>query len=175
MEKRPPITHEIKCSPPYFEEVWHGRKRFEARKDDRDYQTGDTVILREFVGVDYGTRTCVFSVGYVLRDYLGVRAGYCVFGLDGQAGESEPGSAPDLGAPTSSLTWRDVVEPMPDDGFVLVEYTETGDAVPDVWSARTYANALKYGGPPHLYEQAIAVRRWLPLGELTSLPLKGEG
>ena len=41
-------THKLKTLPHYFDAVWSGRKTFEIRFDDRGYQTGDTVALREF-------------------------------------------------------------------------------------------------------------------------------
>lgn len=65
--------------------------------------------------------------------------------------------------------WRPASEPMPADGFVLVEYTEGGDDLPEVWAASTYANALKHGDTPgwsHLFAQAKALKRWLPLASL---------
>lgn len=41
-------THELKTWPNYFQLVWSGRKTFEVRYDDRGYQRGDTVVLREW-------------------------------------------------------------------------------------------------------------------------------
>lgn len=42
------MHHELKILPPYFEAVIDGRKTFEIRKDDRGFQSGDTVTLREY-------------------------------------------------------------------------------------------------------------------------------
>lgn len=39
--------HELKILPEYFEAVTSERKRFEIRKNDRDYKVGDQLILRE--------------------------------------------------------------------------------------------------------------------------------
>lgn len=39
--------HEIKCRPEYFARLVSGQKRFEIRLNDRDYQVGDTLIIRE--------------------------------------------------------------------------------------------------------------------------------
>lgn len=46
-------THELKCYPEYYDEVAAGRKPFEVRKNDRDYQVGDALILRRY---DPGTQ-----------------------------------------------------------------------------------------------------------------------
>lgn len=42
------MIHDLKTDPVYFERVFNGEKTFEVRKDDRGYQSGDTLILREF-------------------------------------------------------------------------------------------------------------------------------
>jgi hypothetical protein len=41
-------THDLKAWPNYFEQVWQGLKTFEIRYDDRGYQRGDQVRLREW-------------------------------------------------------------------------------------------------------------------------------
>lgn len=41
-------THEVKCWPCFFERVKDGSKNFDIRVNDRDYQAGDTIILREW-------------------------------------------------------------------------------------------------------------------------------
>ena len=48
--------HEIKILPEYFELLFtpHGGvKRFELRKNDRDYKVGDVVTLKEWTGTEY--------------------------------------------------------------------------------------------------------------------------
>lgn len=40
--------HELKTNPEFFRKVWKGIKTAEIRFDDRDYQTGDMVILKEW-------------------------------------------------------------------------------------------------------------------------------
>ncbi len=42
------MTHEIKCWPQYFQRCKDGSKTFELRKNDRGYQPGDIVIMREW-------------------------------------------------------------------------------------------------------------------------------
>jgi len=62
-------THVLKCWSEYFERVWDGTKLFEYRVNDRDYQEGDEVLLREWDKVEkkYLSRYCTARIGYVLR------------------------------------------------------------------------------------------------------------
>jgi ribosomal protein S17 len=72
--------HELKTWRPYFEDVWEGRKAFEVRKNDRDFQVGDRVILRETGPRD--PRRIYATVGYVLSGgQFGIEPGYAVLGL----------------------------------------------------------------------------------------------
>lgn len=41
-------THDLKTWPAYFERVANGEKTFEIRQDDRGYQRGDHLLLREY-------------------------------------------------------------------------------------------------------------------------------
>lgn len=41
------MTHELKILPEYFEAVTSGRKRFEIRKNDRNFKVGDVLDLKE--------------------------------------------------------------------------------------------------------------------------------
>jgi len=40
--------HDLKIWPVYFEEILEGRKTFEIRLNDRQYHTGEKVLLREW-------------------------------------------------------------------------------------------------------------------------------
>ena len=49
---------EVKVLPEFYEELRMHRKTFEIRKDDRDYQVGDILVLREWNGKEYtGSKT----------------------------------------------------------------------------------------------------------------------
>lgn len=77
--------HEIKILPKYSRLVvtpHGGVKRFELRKDDRNYQAGDTVTLREWDGQEYTGNEITVGIKYVLRDCpeYGLMDGYCIFG-----------------------------------------------------------------------------------------------
>lgn len=41
-------THYLKTLPAYFDAVHRGDKTFEIRSNDRDFQTGDTLVLQEY-------------------------------------------------------------------------------------------------------------------------------
>ena len=83
------MHHELKILPPYFEAVIDGRKTFEIRRDDRGFQAGDTVLLREYdpppLGVlktesqRYTGRCHLARIGYV-TGYEQL-PGYVVFSL----------------------------------------------------------------------------------------------
>ena len=46
--KGEPTTHYLKTWPKFFEDVWSGVKRFEYRKNDRNFQVGDMLALEEY-------------------------------------------------------------------------------------------------------------------------------
>ena len=41
------MAHELKTYPKYFQETIEGNKPFEIRKNDRNFQVGDVLILKE--------------------------------------------------------------------------------------------------------------------------------
>jgi hypothetical protein len=42
------MRHKLKTWPPFFKDVLLRKKRFELRKNDRDFRVGDEVILVEY-------------------------------------------------------------------------------------------------------------------------------
>lgn len=78
------MMHDLKCIPPYFQKVYEQEKNFEIRKNDRDYQAGDKLRLREY-NQDTNTytgRELRVDVSYVFNGgKYGVEEGYCVLGL----------------------------------------------------------------------------------------------
>ena len=77
------MVHELKILPEYFGPVYAGRKRFELRKDDRDYKVGDFLVLKEFEGGMYTGRKALFQISYILRNctQYGLADGYCILGI----------------------------------------------------------------------------------------------
>jgi hypothetical protein len=47
MSRITPNVHELKTDPEVFEAVYNGDKTYEIRFNDRDYQSGDILILKE--------------------------------------------------------------------------------------------------------------------------------
>ena len=77
------MQHELKILPKYFNDVYTKVKPFELRKNDRDFQVGDVIYLREYDGENYTGRTLVVFVTYVLKDCIayGLQDGYCILGI----------------------------------------------------------------------------------------------
>lgn len=77
--------HHIKTIQPYFDEVKSGRKKFEYRLNDRDYNVGDTVFLKEYIPEyeSFSGREIHVLITYVLKDYGNIPNGYCIFSFKG--------------------------------------------------------------------------------------------
>lgn len=76
-------THELKTWPRYFEAVRAEVKTFEVRRDDRDFQVGDLLHLKEWdplIG-EYTGGHLQRRVIYALRDAEGIQPGFVVLGL----------------------------------------------------------------------------------------------
>ncbi len=82
--------HDLKVWPEYFEAVASGKKPFEIRKNDRDYQVGDILNLREYApGPDEYTGFAIKrKVLFMLSGddpmgfAFGLRPGFVALGLD---------------------------------------------------------------------------------------------
>ena len=64
------MKHELKTYPKYFEETLKGNKSFECRLDDRGFQVGDIVVLREWDNIKYSGREVSGKIKYILDDLL---------------------------------------------------------------------------------------------------------
>ena len=78
-------THYLKTWPEYFSRVLQGQKTFELRKNDRDFQVGDVLILQHYVPEDkaYGGDEIHVYVKYILHGPgFGIKKGYCVMSFE---------------------------------------------------------------------------------------------
>ena len=87
-------VHELKTWNEPFEQISHGNKTFEYRKNDRDFREGDTLLLMHWdegvgaycrvAGTPIGLpETIEVRVGYILRGgAFGVPDGYCVMSIE---------------------------------------------------------------------------------------------
>ena len=76
------MIHELKILPEYFDAVRDGRKKFEIRKNDRDFKIGDTLILKEWTG-EYTDRQIEATVTYILSNWpTGLKSSYCVMSIE---------------------------------------------------------------------------------------------
>lgn len=77
-------THILKLNSEFADDVMSGRKPFEVRKNDRNYQSGDYI---EFLVVDntshyiyHPIENEMFLITYVLSGF-GIKNGYVVLGI----------------------------------------------------------------------------------------------
>jgi hypothetical protein len=81
---REPVKHELKTWPEPFRAVVGGVKRYEIRKQDRDFRVGDELMLREW---DPGSRDYTGSFTTVTVTYMtpggawGLPSDMCVMSL----------------------------------------------------------------------------------------------
>ncbi len=81
--------HALKTWPEYYKAIIDGSKTFEVRKNDRDYQVSDVLVLQEFDPKGGYTGEMVSKViSYILDNPQFIKEGYVVMGLrDWEGGE----------------------------------------------------------------------------------------
>lgn len=88
-----PTIHTLKTAGTAWDAIKRGEKRFEVRRNDRFFQTGDTVRLRRLdenshsystpAGERFGTMDIDFRIGWMLHGgQFGIEPGYVVFQLE---------------------------------------------------------------------------------------------
>jgi hypothetical protein len=75
--------HTIKAHPKFFEALWDGRKRFELRKNDRNYLEGDILHIQEWDPTTklYSGRIVSALASYILSNHIGLPDEYCIISL----------------------------------------------------------------------------------------------
>ena len=76
-------VHELKTLPEFFGAVAWGKKTFEVRRDDRGFEVGDVLVLREYdPTTGYTGARLAARVTYILRDERYVKEGYAVMAIE---------------------------------------------------------------------------------------------
>lgn len=80
--------HRLKTLQPYYNEVLFGRKTFELRKNDRDFQVGDRLDLFEGdeqvdnINIRENKNHIHVYINYKLEGGIyGLEKGYCILGI----------------------------------------------------------------------------------------------
>jgi hypothetical protein len=77
-------THELKTWPDCFHAVSSGNKPFDVRENDRNFQVGDILLLREYdpETEEYTGQATTRWVSYVLQGgAFGIQPDWCVLGF----------------------------------------------------------------------------------------------
>ncbi len=72
--------HYLKTETEYYQDIEEGLKKFELRKNDRDFKIGDFLILEETVNtIKTGRKMFQFEIKYILHGgKFGLQEGYCI-------------------------------------------------------------------------------------------------
>jgi len=78
-------THELKIISEYFMEVKSGKKPFEVRVNDRGFNVGDVLILKEWLPNEqkFSGREDVKIITYILDNEAYCKPGYVIMALKG--------------------------------------------------------------------------------------------
>lgn len=72
--------HKLKILPEYFNAIMSNKKKFEVRKNDRDFQVGDCIELAEWTAETGFTGRGIFVIiTYILDDENYCKEGYVIF------------------------------------------------------------------------------------------------
>jgi hypothetical protein len=78
------MIHDLKCWPEYYNAVNDGIKNFDVRNNDRNYKTGDMILLREWDPdtKKYTGRLLLRKISFILLAFEGLKDGFVVLNLD---------------------------------------------------------------------------------------------
>ena len=77
-------VHYLKIKPEYYKDIECGLKTFELRKNDRDFQVGDILMLIKLDSEGNETDQVIKKkVNYILKDcpQYGLKEGYAILGI----------------------------------------------------------------------------------------------
>ena len=66
--------------------VYEGRKPFEIRFNDRNYEVGDLIypipLDNDLNPIEHPIAKCIYKITFVIKDTPELAPGYCVFGIE---------------------------------------------------------------------------------------------
>lgn len=74
------MDHKLKILPKYFNDVRSGIKTFEIRKNDRNFQVGDFLLLKEYENEKFTGNIIGAEVTYITN--YEQKDGYVVMGIE---------------------------------------------------------------------------------------------
>lgn len=74
------MIHYLKTEQDYFRSVQDGCKKFELRKNDRDFKVFDIIVLKECInGMETGILSDEMQIKYILHGGVyGLEIGFCI-------------------------------------------------------------------------------------------------
>lgn len=79
------MVHELKCVDPFYEDVAEGTKTFELRMNDREYNDGDQLLLKQYSQTtnSYSGFECKVDVIKVYKnmEQFGLPAHMCIMAI----------------------------------------------------------------------------------------------
>ena len=80
----PSKRHNLKCWPGFFQAMLDGLKTFDYRKNDRNFQVGDTTVQKEYdpLGRAFTGRLLQGDIKFIVTEAPGLPKGYCVMQLE---------------------------------------------------------------------------------------------
>jgi hypothetical protein len=72
------MEHALKTIQPYFDHIIQRKKTFEVRKNDREFNVGDILLLKEY---PYTDREIRCEITYIMTDPNFVKEGFVIMGL----------------------------------------------------------------------------------------------
>ena len=78
------MQHELKTVQPFFDDVLTGKKKFEVRKNDRNFKVNDELLLREYIPEtnSYTGRELQMVITYILNNADYCKDGYVILGIE---------------------------------------------------------------------------------------------
>lgn len=75
-------VHELKILPEYYIQVLMHKKLFELRKNDRNFKTGDILLLKEWSPLDGYSGNCLTKkIVYILENCTGLENGFVILSI----------------------------------------------------------------------------------------------